>query len=91
MKQKVSDTVGARKRAAQERLFLLLENDLPTRRTRARNGAELEGELRNQLDEARVKPGGGSENDVQFEEKDLYSENTMAVKDLEKLLEYRVY
>lgn len=58
MKQTLTDVAVVRKRAARERLFTLLGYDLPATRKRAENDTKLEEELRNQVDEARVKLWG---------------------------------
>lgn len=64
MSQTLSDMVGARKWAAQERLLSLPGYDLTAKRTRAANGTEPGAELENHMDEERVKLKGDSKNNL---------------------------
>lgn len=59
----LSDLVGVRKRTGQERLLSMSEYDLTARRTRAEKSTELKEELKNQMDEERVKLEGDSKDD----------------------------
>lgn len=52
MEQRLKVVVGTRRRAARERLFLLLAYDLIARRARAGVGTELGEKLANQINEA---------------------------------------
>lgn len=56
--QTLRDMVGARRRAARERLFSLLVSDLIVARMSAEKGTALIGELSHKMDEAQVRLGG---------------------------------
>lgn len=64
MLQTPSDRVEVWRQAAQKRLFLLLGYSLSARRTRAEMGTELGEELSSHMNEARLKTGYDSEDNV---------------------------
>lgn len=64
MKQKPSEIVGARERAARKRLFSLPGHHSMARRTEFEDDTELAENLRNQMDKAEVNLEGGTEDSM---------------------------
>lgn len=64
MKQTLRDTVGGWKRVARKKLLSQLGYHLIARRRRCEDGIELQEKLKSHADEARVKLGDDSEDDV---------------------------